>query len=89
VDGLLSYIQGTSMSAPIACGIVMLMINLYKLINPVYLDEPKYVGLPHITSNLIRNSDNGLLNGGYGKFSYFMEYVKSHWLYKPEDMMSH
>ena len=86
-SGLLSHINGTSMSCPNACGIVMLMMNLYKVINPNYSDEPSYDGAGTLSSNLKYN-DN-LLTGGFGKFSPFMEYAKNHWMIRPENSMTH
>lgn len=86
-SGLLSHINGTSMSCPNACGIVMLMMNLYKVINPNYSDEPSYDGAGTLSSNLKYN-DN-LLTGGFGKFSPFMKYAKNHWMIRPENSMTH
>lgn len=86
--GLLSHINGTSMSSPNACGIMLLMMNLYKVINPQYADEPEYTSSDKQTSNLKYDSNN-LLSGGYGKFSPFMDYVKNNWMLRPANLMTH
>ena len=87
--GIMNYKQGTSMSAPISAGSLLLMMNLYKIVYPDYLDEPRYINNDNsLTENLIFD-ENGLLNGGYGKFSKFMNYIKNNWCNRPKDQMTH
>ena len=86
--GILSFINGTSMSSPNACGAIILMMNLYKVINPEYSDEPAYNGEGSLSSDLLYDQ-NHLLSGGYGKFSPFIDYVKTHWMTRPTNSMVH
>jgi hypothetical protein len=86
--GLLAFKQGTSMSCPNTCGIMMLMMNLYKVINPDYPEEPAYLAGAERTSENLIYTDN-LLTGGYGKFSPFLNYVKNNWMLRPYNTMSH